>query len=369
MSVSPVLAQSSGDGVWWYPDWDPPLASEQKRCSAMINNLADEMGATKRGVWIWRRMTMSVVLVLLVLGFVGMGTTTASASGSTSLRPATVSPQSADAAPDVVVFPTVIYVGWTGRNTAHNVNLMSYNAGHDTFDPAIVLTDTTPVGSGPSLAQFGGTTPDHLYLAWRGTDNRLNVAHFNPSDPTHLASKVTLSETSHNAPSLGVFSGRLYLSWQGTDGRLNIISSADGSTFDTKVTYNIQIRTSPALVATPLFLEIGWEQPSAQAFIMIAQYDTSHPATLSTEVTTTSSSSLPIALSFAGVAGYPALVVAWRTASDAHILLGFFGGSPTITGIVNTGQTTPYGPALDRPWLGWTGTDGSQRVNVISESL
>ena len=226
-----------------------------------------------------------------------------------------------------------------------------------------------PVGSGPSLAKFGGSTIDHLYVAWRGTDNRLNVAHFNPSDPTHLANKVTLSEFSLNAPSLAVFSGRLYLSWRGTDGRLNIISSADGRTFTTKVTYNIQIRTSPTLVPTPLFLEIGWEQPSAQAFIVIAQYDTSHPATLSVVVTTTSSSSLPIALSFAGVAGYPALVVAWRTASDAHILLGFFGGTPTITGIVNTGQTTPYGPALERPWLSWTGTDTSQSVNLSTESL
>ena len=167
-----------------------------------------------------------------------------------------------------------------------------------------------------------------------------------PTIPTHLANKVTLSESSDNAPSLAVFSGRLYLSWRGTDGRLNLISSADGSTFKTKVTYNMQIRTSPTLVATPLFLEIGWEQPSAQAFIVIAQYATSHPATLSVVVTTTSSSSLPIALSFAGVAGYPALVVAWRTASDAHILLGFFGGAPHHYG---DGQHRPNHSLWSRP--------------------
>src|SRR5262249_33631239 len=163
--------------------------------------------------------------------------------------------------------------------------------------PAIILTDTTPVGSGPSLAEFGGSTIDHLYVAWQGTDDRLNVAHFNPNDPTNLADKVTLSEYSFNAPSLAVFGGRLYLSWRGTDGRLNIISSADGSTFDTKVTFNTQILTSHTLAPTPLFLEIGWEQASDQA-VVIAQYATSHPADLSAVVTTTTSSSLPIALSF-----------------------------------------------------------------------
>lgn len=334
-----------------------------------MNNFADEMGTITCGAWFWRRMTVPLVLALLVLGFVGMSMATARASGSTSLRPATVSPQQADAAPAVVVFPSVIYVGWTGRNATHNLNLMRFNAGRGTFGPAIVLTDTSPVASGPSLAEFGGSTPDHLYVAWRGTNNQLNVAHFNPSDPTHLANKVILSETSHNAPSLAVFNGRLYLSWRGTDGQLNIISSADGTTFNTKVIYNIHIRTSPTLVATPIFLEIGWEQPTAQSFVVIAQYATSHPATLSVVVTTTSSSSLPIALSFAGVAGYPALVVAWRTASDARILLGFFGGVPTITGIVNTGQTTPFGPALERPWLSWTGTDRLQSVNLSRESL
>ena len=267
------------------------------------------------------------------------------------------------------MIPAAPYVGWTGRNPHHNLNLMSYNAGRGTFGPAVTFTDTSPAGSGPSLVEFGGTTVNDIYVAWRGTDNRLNVAHFNASSPTHLANKVTLSEFSFSSPSLAVFNGRLYLSWQGTDGRLNVISSADGTTFNTKVTYNIKIRTSPTLVTTPLFLEIGWEQPSVQSFVVIAQYDTSHPATLNSVVTTTSTSQLPVALSFAGVAGYPALVMAWRTASDAQILLGYFGGNPTITGIVNTGQTTPFGPALERPWLSWTGTNAALSVNLSKVNI
>ena len=81
----------------------------------MMSNLADEKGTAKRGAWFWRRITVPLVLAVLVVGFVGMTMATAMASGSTSLRPGTVSRQYADAAPAVVVFPSVIYVGWTGR--------------------------------------------------------------------------------------------------------------------------------------------------------------------------------------------------------------------------------------------------------------
>ncbi|MGO8950590.1 MAG: hypothetical protein ACLQUY_23655 [Ktedonobacterales bacterium] len=335
----------------------------------MLNNCVDEKRPTRRSAWFWRRLTVPALVALLVFGFVGMGAATAMASASTPLRPDTVSDQHSDAAPAVVLANGAPWVAWTGTNKAHNLNIVPYNAGRGTFTHATTFTDRSPADSGPSLAKFGSAVASDLYVAWRGTDNRLNVAHYNPFDPTHLANKVTLNEFSYNSPSIAVFTGRLYLSWRGTDGRLNIISSANGTTFDTKVTYNIKIRTSPTLVTTPLFLEIGWEQPSAQAFIVIAQYNTSQPATLSVVVTTTSTSQLPVALSFAGVAGYPALVMAWRTASDALILLGYFGGNPTITGIVNTGQTTPYGPALDRPYLAWTGTDRSHSVNVSTESL
>jgi Beta-lactamase len=50
---------------------------------------------------------------------------------------------------------------------------------------------------------------------------------------------------------------------------------------------------------------------------------------------------------------HPALVVAWCESGSGQISLGFFNGSPVMTGIVQTGQYTSYGPALSRPLIGW----------------
>jgi hypothetical protein len=334
----------------------------------MLENTSCRKASARRRIWRWGGVALALLLALLVLGISRGGDVFAHASGP--LHVETVAPQTADAAPAVVpFFNGTSYVGWTGMNPAHNLNLMTYNSATKVFGPAIVLTDTTVVGSGPSLTVFNG----NLYVGWRGADNRLNVARYDPSDPSHLAGKVTLSQYSYNAPSIAAFNGRLYLSWRGLDGRLNIISSADSQTFNTMATYSLAIRTSPTLVATPFFLEIAWEEPGVVTvtlpYVVIAQYDTSHPATLSVVISTTATSVLPVSLDFAGVAGYPALVIAWCPSGSTQISLGFFGGSPVITGIVQTGQFTNYGPALSRPLLGWTGTDTYHHVNVSSESL
>ncbi len=328
----------------------------------MFANIADKKGTSKYGAILWRRVALPLLLALLALGFVGGST--GFASSSAPLRPAVVSHQTADAAPAMIAFNGTAYVGWTGRNAAHNLNLMTYDTASQVFGTAQVLTDTTLVGAGPSLEIFDG----NLYVAWLGTDHRLNVGRYNLADPTHLANKVTLSESSYNVPSMVAFNGRLYLSWRGTDGRLNIISSADAIHFDTKASYNIASRTSPTLVNAGMFLYVFWEDVSANSFIVVGSYDPSNPTQLSTVVTTTSTSQLPVGLTFAGTAG-PVVRVAWRTASDAHIRLGLFGGDSALHNQVTTAQTTLYGPALTvagrgGPFISWTGTDATQSVNV-----
>ncbi len=327
----------------------------------MLSNSTRMEGVAKQGTWFLRRVALPLLVALLALGFVGMST--GMASSSAPLKPAVVAGQYADAAPAVSVYNGTAYIGWTGRNANHNLCLMTYNQASQTFGPAIVTTDSTLVGAGPSLAVFNG----NLAVSWIGTDHRLNVAFFKPGDPTHLANKVTLSETSYNAPSIVTFNGRLYLSWRGTDGRLNIISSADASTFNTKVTYNIAIRTSPTLQESDGVLFLAWEDTSASSHIVFAQYNPSNPATLSSVVTTTSSSTLPVALFNAGVAA-PDLRVAW-TDSNAHINLGIYEGTQTLTNVSTTTETSFYGPALYMPFLSWTGTDTLKSVNVLQVSF
>lgn len=304
---------------------------------------------------------MPLLLALLALGFIGMST--GMASSSAPQRPVTVSTQQADSAPALIAYNGTIYVGWTGRNTAHNLNLMTYDQTSKTFGPAIVLTDTTLVGAAPSLTIFNG----NLCVAWMGTNHHLNVAFFKPGDPTHLANKVTLSESSYQAPSIAVFNGRLYLGWRGTDSHLNIISSADARTFTTKVTYNIPARTSPTLVAKN-YLFVAWEDTSASSHIVFAQYNPSNPSVLNAVVAVASTSELPVSLFSAGVPN-PYLRVAWRTATDTHIRLAIFEGGQYLHDPVYTAETTPYGPALYAPYLAWTGTNAAQSINITQVNI
>jgi hypothetical protein len=323
----------------------------------MLSNIVDVKRTAKRGTWLWRRVALPLLLALLALGFVGLST--GLASSSAPLRPATVSSQRADSAPAMMAFNGTVYVGWTGRNAAHNLNLMTYNPTSKVFGPAHVLTDTTLQGQGPSLANFNG----NLYVTWTGSDHRLNVGRYDPTNPSVLADKVTLGEYSNNAPALAAFQGRLYLSWRGLDGHLNIISSADASTFTTKVTYGVVVRTSPSLVAKNMFLFVAWEDMSASSHIVFARYDPSQPTDLKEVVAVASTSQLPVGLAPAGVAS-PYVVVAWRTATDAHVRTAIFEGGPFLHNPVYTTQTTNYGPALYSPYMSWTGTDVAQSVNV-----
>lgn len=317
----------------------------------------------KRSVLFWSRIVCALLLALVAAGFVGANT--AGARTSAPLLPTTVSHQQADAAPVMESFNGTFYVGWTGRNAAHNLNLMTYDPTTGSFGPAQVLTDSTLVGEGPSLVTFYG----NLYVAWLGKDQHLNVARYNLANPTVLANKVTLTETSPNAPALVAFNNRLYLSWRGMDGRLNLISSADGHIFGSKVTYGITIRTSPSLASANMYLLVFWENMTASSHLVVGRYDPTQPGNLTTIVTMTSTSQLPVGVAQAGVP-QPYARVAWRTVSDARIRLGLFTGITTMQHYTTTTQTSLYGPTLfDGAYMVWTGTNAAQSVNVSRINL
>lgn len=67
----------------------------------------------------------------------------------------------ADSAPILVPFNGTAYAGWTGMNAAHNLSLATYDTANRVFGSTTVLTDTTLVGTGPSLEVFNG----NLYVA------------------------------------------------------------------------------------------------------------------------------------------------------------------------------------------------------------
>lgn len=112
---------------------------------------------------------------------------------------------------------------------------------------------------------------------------------------------------------------------------------------------------------------MAWEDTSASSHVVFTRYNPANPPVLDAVVPTTTSSAFPVSLFSAGVPA-PYLRVVWR-AADAHINLGIFEGDSNLHNQVTTAQTTPYGPALYMPYLGWTGTDSAQSINVIQVSF
>lgn len=330
----------------------------------MLSNISAMKRVTQRRVQWWRRVALPLLAALMMLPVIGVSPV--AASYSVPHRPTTVSSHRADAAPALIAYSGTLYVGWTGRNASHNLNLMTYNPTNQSFGPAQVLTDRTLLGSGPSLAVFNG----NLYVAWRGADNHLNVGRYNQSDPTHLANKVTLSDTSYNAPSIATMGGNFYLSWRGTDGRLNIISSADASTFSSKFTYGNIAANSPSLVVANGYLFLNWNDATSLS-LEIGRYNPANPATLSAVVPLNSTSQFTAGLAPAAYSN-PYASLAWRI-SNAHINLGIFKGSQSLSSVVPTTQTTPYSPALallnGKAYMSWTGTNSDQSVNVSIVNL
>src|SRR5262249_10483762 len=106
--------------------------------------------------------------------------------------------------------------------------------------------------SAPAITWFR----NELYIAWRGTDDRVNI------EDVSTGHKTTLSETTSAAPALAVYNRRLVLAWTGTDAQhhLNVLSSTDGVHWGNKGTLAQTTFASdgPALTAYGRFLVLAW---------------------------------------------------------------------------------------------------------------
>jgi len=95
-----------------------------------------------------------------------------------------------------------------------------------------------------------------LYLAWTGTDHRLNLA--SSPEGKEFAWTRTYQATSNVAPAMTVFKGKLHLAWTGTDGRLNLAWSPDGEHFARKRVLPETSSAAPALTTDRNRLCLAW---------------------------------------------------------------------------------------------------------------
>jgi hypothetical protein len=228
----------------------------------------------------------------------------------------------------------------------------------------VTLTDTSKAG--PGLTTFDG----RLYLAWTGTDGRLNVAR--ASDGLHFEDKVTLSERSRElaAPPLTAFDGKLYLAWTGVDQHLNVMSSSDGRSFDSKVTLGERsLVGGPALAVYGGKLYLAWTGTDRHVNVISSSDGKNFQDKVRLDDT---------AIDAPAIAGFEGrLFLAWAQSlgGDLNVSTGIDFTNEVILPersywfLLNPvlGEIFRTGPALatfnDKLYLAWSGTD--KRLNLI----
>ena len=113
------------------------------------------------------------------------------------------------------------YIAWAGTDSQHTLNVQQIGASSQ-------LADTENYSNnGPALAFFKG----HLYLAWTGSDNQLNVMSLPSATATSWENATKLNQYSNFGPALVAYADVLCLVWIGTDDKhkLNLLFSKDGT--------------------------------------------------------------------------------------------------------------------------------------------
>jgi hypothetical protein len=146
-------------------------------------------------------------------------------------------------APALAVAHRGRFMAWTGTDGRLNV------WGADLPPPAqAVLPERT--AHPPALAPWG----DELAVAWTGTDRRVNVAW---TQGGVFGPPVTLGQTSSRGPALAGLGGELAVAWTGTDARLNVLATRGGA-FGSPLVLGETSRQAPALGAVDGELVIAW---------------------------------------------------------------------------------------------------------------
>lgn len=153
-----------------------------------------------------------------------------------------------------------LFLAWTGLDD--NLNIAFSDDDGKSFKGKMELGSETSDGS-PALASNG----DRLFLAWTGTDDKLNVARVVLIGNTAgafsiggIEGKVTLDETSNWAPALVAHDNRLFIAWKGSDDKLNLAFSVDsGGSFLGKKTFDDTSKQGPSLASDDGRLFIAWK--------------------------------------------------------------------------------------------------------------
>lgn len=257
-----------------------------------------------------------------------------------------------------------LYVSWTGTDPQHSLNVLgTHNPGVWPDSQKITLPQQDL--DGPALA--GGPA---LFAAWTGVDAQHHLNVIRSYDGREFQGKVTLGETSNFGPALAYSDGALYIAWTGTDGRLNVASSFDeGKTFGNKVTLAETSGAAPAIAAAGRTLYLSWSGTDQDHHLNVIESKDGGRSWVG-KVTLGETTTQQPALAVTGNAAHGTLYVAWTgTDSDHHLN---YLHSPTdhlaFSGKQTIADTSIAGPALgvynQHVYISWAGTDPEHHLNV-----
>jgi hypothetical protein len=254
-------------------------------------------------------------------------------------------------------------------------------AGYARTLPATSLTNKTILPDtsidGPALASIGNES----VLAWTGTDaaHHLNVE--TSTDGLHYGNKLTLNQTSPFRPDVALASqgGAVAVAWTGTDPRhsLNVLFDVYGSSPKKLTLHNENSFTAPALLIGPGFF-LAWAGTDANHSLNILSLSITSSGVVPGTKTVLSDSS--DAGPHLGRSSATVMDLLWsaRTTLQLKIATGtqpaFLQPSfQTGTAIAETSAAAPdsfaLGPFIgagNQEWMGWTGTDAADTLNLQS---
>jgi hypothetical protein len=144
---------------------------------------------------------------------------------------------------------SVVAIAWMGGNASHSLNVM-YDIYHVVNPRPLKITLPISCAYAPTLTVFGG----QLWLGWTGTDARhtVNVLAMGPTGQTP-GTPVPLTGTSSSAsPTLATdaTNNQLLLAWQDrSTSLLNLAQSTDGATWTTEPATTQSSSAAPYLTA------------------------------------------------------------------------------------------------------------------------
>lgn len=251
----------------------------------------------------------------------------------------------------------------------------------------IVLPETSYDGpafwtqGGPSSPESGLYT--RMYIAWTGTDTRLNFMGINDATGISLLPKKTLNETSFVRPAIArADKGAVVIAWTGMDAghHLNVLYDAGGTT-PTKLTlWQDSSFTSPALtVLDDNTIMLAWAGTDAGHSLNVLPLSfTDHGLVPGAKVTLWDFHSLGqpdiVGGPSTGLTSPTAFLLGWADMSSQRIAWATSPDGKTWTQQPAFHETSGFAPSLmvlpEQPemplnWLAWTGTDAGHHVNVL----